>query len=267
MVGRSERIAGKGRRGPVALAAITTGRVRRSWSGPGRHSEEALTGFVARGAGYACDGGVIHRGAGESREVRARVAVFARRPVGRNMSGRYSGGLDAVVARGTSRRDPTVTENSARPAQGRMAYVAFQVGIDVPRALALRLYVVMARRAASLRFRVIEVNCRAPSNRRVATLAMLRRKNVSRSFGGCPDRRSHSMAGGAVARSALEDRIRMTGFAGQVAVLPDELEPGRQVIERVACLRTENCCWSKCERNGEQDAGSVPHAAGARFGD
>jgi hypothetical protein len=61
----------------------------------------------------------------------------------------------------------------------------------------------------------------------------------------------------------------MAGFAGEVAVLADELEAGRQMIEGVANLRAENRWWSKRERDGEQDASSVPvpHAASARLGD
>jgi len=62
------------------------------------------------------------------------------------------------------------------------------------------------------------------------------------------------MTGGAVARRALEDGIEMAGLAGQVTMLADELEAGRQVIEGGALDRQRRTiCGARCSGNGGAD--------------
>jgi hypothetical protein len=66
------------------------------------------------------------------------------------------------------------------------------------------------------------------------------------------------MTGGAGLRRALENRIDVTGLARQVAVLPEELEPCRQVIELRAQEGLRVC--SRREQPKEEQRGQCKHA-------
>ena len=154
----------------------------------------------------------------------------------RNVRRRHSGSLHPVVAAGAAARDAVVFEYCARPAYRRMAGVALEVRLDVRRALALRLHVVVTGRAAPERLGVIEVDRWLPRNRGVTAIATVGRENVIGVLGGRADRRSNTVAGAALARGALEHRVGMTRLAGQVAMLTQQLETRREVIERVPRL-------------------------------
>src|SRR6185312_11368595 len=189
---------------------------------------------------------MVHRGSGERGEVRRGMTRFARCAAGRNVGGGHSRGLHAVVTASAATRDSSVFEYRAPPTDRRMARVALEIRLDVCRPLALRLHVVVAGRAAPQRFGMIEIDCWVPCYGCVAAIAPVRGEYVSRVFRRCADRRADTVAGAAVARSPLEHRIGMTRLAGQVTVLPQELETRREVIERIPGL------GGKCRRERHQ---------------
>jgi hypothetical protein len=64
-----------------------------------------------------------------------------------------------------------MVENGTGPTYGRMARVAFQVGIDVLRPFALRLDIVVAGGAAASGFRVVKIDRGVPGHRGMAAVA------------------------------------------------------------------------------------------------
>src|SRR5207248_6490731 len=173
------------------------------------------------------------------RVVGGRVAALARgrgradRDVGR----RHAGRRDAVVAAGAVVGYAHVAEHRAAPAERRMAGVALQVGDDVRGPLALCLHAVVAGRAAAAHLGVVEVDRRVPGDGRVAVLALVGREDVVGGLGGGAHDGADAVTGAAILRGALEYGVGVTGLAGQVAVLTDELEAGRQMVEVVADRR------------------------------
>jgi len=160
--------------------AGVTGRGR----GAGRHAEEGR-GLVTALAGESRDGTVVDHCTGERCEVRRRMAALAGGSVGavdRDMIRRNTGRLNTVVAARASGRDALVIENRTCPADRRVAGVALQVGIDMRRSLALGLYIVVTRRAATPCLRVVKVHRGFPGYRRVAAIASVGSKDVIRRF-------------------------------------------------------------------------------------
>src|SRR3974377_1449604 len=147
-----------------------------------------------------------------------------RRRAGRDVSRRHAGRLHAVVTHGAAIGDALMREHRARPGEGGVAGIAFEIGLDVGRALALRLYTVVAARAAAARLRVIEVDGRLPPDRRVAAVALVGGEDVVGGLGGGADRGAHAVTGGAQLRGALEDRVGGTGLDRQAAVVAHALE-------------------------------------------
>ncbi len=118
-----------------------------------------------------------------------------------------------------------------------MAGVALQVRVDVLRTSALRLYVVVTRGTTATGLRVVEVDRGLPRDGRMAAIASIGGEDVIRGLGGCAYRGADTMAGRAFARCPLEYRIGVTRLARQIAVLPQEFEACRQVVEGVSGLR------------------------------
>ena len=218
----------------VTLRAVTRRRMRRWWPRDDRDAEEAHARFVAARAGDGRDHRVIHLRAAERREVRRRVTGFARRAVGREMRRRHTRGFHVVVATRAVAGDVRVTEQRAGPADGGVARIALEIGLDVGRALALGLHAVVTRRTAAARFGVVELHRGRESDRRVTRFAAIGRQDVIRRL----RRRTHlgadAVAGGAILRCAFENGVDVAGFAGQIAVLTGKLEARGQVIERGA---------------------------------
>src|SRR6266513_2086417 len=142
-----------------------------------------------------------------------------------------------VVTGGAAAGYPDVIEHRAAPAERRMAGVALQVGDDVRGPLALRLHAVVAGRAAAAHLGVVEVDRRVPGDGRMAAGALVGREDVVGGLGGGAHGGADAVTGAAVLRGALEYGVGVTGLAGQVAVLADELEAGRQMVEVVADRR------------------------------
>jgi hypothetical protein len=143
------------------------------------------------------------------------------------------------VALSTATADPIVIEYSSRPTDGRMAHVAFEVGGDVLRRLALRLDVVVAGRAAPVCLGVVEVDRRNPGHGGVAAVTLLGREDVIRGLRGGPDARAQAVARRTFSWCPLEDGTRVALLALQIAVPAGQLETGRQVIEIRPLLSAE----------------------------
>jgi len=90
-----------------------------------------------------CHSRVVHGRTRERGEIRGRVASLAWRAGYRYVRGGSARGLDTVVAGGAPGGNTSMIENSAGPTDGRMTGIALQVGIDVLRALALGLHIVV----------------------------------------------------------------------------------------------------------------------------
>src|SRR6266513_4493425 len=142
--------------------------------------------------------------------------------------------VHVVVTGGAAAGYPDVIEHRAAPAERRMAGVALQVGDDVRGPLALRLHAVVAGRAAAAHLGVVEVDRRVPGDGRMAAGALVGREDVVGGLGGGAHGGADAVTGAAIPRGALEHGVGVTGLAGQVAVLADELEAGRQMVEVVA---------------------------------
>jgi len=170
----------------------------------------------------------------ERREVRGRVAGFARHAAARDVVARHAGRLHAVVAAGAIPGDALVGEHRPGPRQRRMAGVAFQVRNDMVWRLAGRHDAVVAGRAATPCLRMIEVDRRLERDGCMARAALVGRENMGRRLRGRPDRGADAVAGLALLGGALEYCVGMARLARQVAVLADELETGREVIKRGA---------------------------------
>jgi hypothetical protein len=94
----------------VAVAAIASGRVGSARPRDNGHAEESLSRLVTgrtRNAGY---GGVIHRRAGECREIGGRMTCLAGRTIRWYVCRWHSRCLHCVVASGTSGRHSVVIE-------------------------------------------------------------------------------------------------------------------------------------------------------------
>src|SRR6184192_3086104 len=145
--------------------------------------------------------------------------------------------VNVVVTGGAAAGYPDVIEHRAAPAERRMAGVALQVGDDVRGPLALRLHAVVAGRAAAAHLGVVEVDSRVPGDGRMAAGTLVGREDVVGGLGGGAHGGADAVTGAAILRGALEYGVDVTGLAGQVAVLADELEAGRQMVEVQAALR------------------------------
>ena len=174
---------------------------------------------------------MIHPCAAKTRVLRGYMAQLTRGAVGGHVRGRSAAGRDAVVTRRATADHAVMTEKRARPVEGRMAGVAFQCGLDVRRALALRLYTVVAGRTAAAHFSVIEAHCGTESHRRVAALAAVGTQDVVEWLGCGTHLRAKSVAAGADTWRTLEHCIVVTGFARQVAVLAKQLKSSGQMVK------------------------------------
>ena len=141
-------------------------------------------------------------------------------------------------------------ENRAGPTNGRMTGVAFQVGIDVLRSLALRLHIVVAGGATAAGFSVVEVDGGIPRHRGMTAVASVGRQDMRGCLGGSPNCGADAVTRGAVARCSFEYRIGMTQLALQIAMLSHQLESGSEVIEAIAqFLGRAGCC---CQQGDDQ---------------
>jgi len=213
-------------------------RIIRRGVGARVHPEEGRR-FMAARAGERRHGQMVDLCSGPGREVGGRVTALARgrgradRDVGR----RHAGRRHTVVAAGAVAGYTQVGEHRAAPAERRMAGIALQVGDDVRGPLALCLHAVVAGRAAAAHLGVVEVDRRVPGDRRMAAGALVGREDVVGGLGGGAHGGADAVTGAAIPRGALEHGVGVTGLAGQVAVLADELEAGRQMVEARAALR------------------------------
>src|SRR3569833_3469592 len=246
-----DRSGGGRRGGTIASTAITASRVRCGRSGDNRHAGKGLARFVTGGTGDRGHNRVVHGRTGERRKVRGRVTGLAGGAGVRDMSGRRTRSLDVVVARCTAGADPRMIEDRTGPTDRGMTRIALEVGIDVLRPLALGLHVVVAGGAAAPRLGMIKIHRRVPSYRCMTTVTTLRRQNVGGRLGGSAHGGADPVTGGAVARGSFEYRVGVTQLALQIAMLPDQLEAGGQVIELLPQLlrRAGRRC---CQQGGEQ---------------
>ncbi len=154
-----------------------------------------------------------------------------------DVAGGFAGGLHAVVANdavaGDGQRDLGVVDRLGRiPAHHRVAGRAVLAGGRMIRSLALRNGAVVTADAAAHHLRVIEVHVRPERDRVVAGGAVIRGGNVVSRLRRRIEGRALDVAGTAISRRSLENRIEVAALARQIAVHALELEPGRQVIER-----------------------------------
>src|SRR6267378_8377431 len=163
---------------------------------------------------------------GPGGEVGARVAALARGRgrADRDVRWRHAGRRHTVVAAGAIVGYAHVAEHRAAPAERRMAGIALQVGDDVRGSLALCLHAVVAGRAAAAHLGVVEVDRRVPGDGRMTAGALVGREDVIGGLGGSAHGGADAVTGGAILRRALEYGVGVTGLAGQIAVLADELE-------------------------------------------
>src|ERR1700730_6872465 len=143
----------------------------------------------------------------------------------------HPGRRHTVVAAGAVVGDALVGEERAGPGERRMAGIALEIRDDVRRSLALRHHTVVAGLAAAARLGVVEVDRRVPGDGRMAAGAPVGREDVVGGLGRGADGGADAVTGTAVGRGALENGGGVTGLAGQVAVLADELEAGGEVVE------------------------------------
>src|SRR5205823_373490 len=239
VVGGARGALGESRR-IVTLTAIARRRVqrielRRGPRVPGRgigarvHADE-VGGLVAARAAERHRRGMAHGRERPGRELGRRVAGLARyrgaAAADREVVGREAVGVHAVVTGGAAAGHAHVGEHRPRPAERRMAGVAFEVGDDVRRPLALRHRAVVAGRAAAARLGVVEVDGRIPGDRGVAGPALIGRENVVGRLRRRAYQAADAMAAATGPRRALEHGVDVTGLAGEVAVLTRELEAG-----------------------------------------
>ena len=76
----------------------------------------------------------------------------------------------------------------------------------------------------------------------MTAIATVGRENVVRVLGRRANRRSNTVAGAALVRGALEHCVGMARFARQVAMLSQQLETRREVIERIPRLGSKGGC-------------------------
>src|SRR5207302_10394826 len=136
----------------------------------------------------------------------------------------WAGRMYVVVSGVAAAGHVPVGEHRPRSAERRMAGVAFEVGDDVRRPLALRHRTVVTGRAAAARLGVVEVDRRVPGDRGVAGPALIGRENVAGRLRRRAYQAADAMAGVTLHRLALEDCVDVTGLDGPVAVLTRELE-------------------------------------------
>src|SRR5438105_10014124 len=203
---------------------------------------------------------MVHGRAEPVRVVGGRMTALARRHgrADRDVIRGWAGRMYVVVTGGAAAGDAHVGEHRPRPAERRMAGVAFEVGDDVRRPLALRHRPVVTGRAAAARLGVVEVDGRVPGDRGVAGPALIGRENVAGRLRRRAYQAADAMAGATLLRRALEDCVDVAGLAGQVAVLTRELEAGGQMVEvRVGGRRGDR--WR--EREPEQQRRKRVHAS------
>src|SRR5437899_4170948 len=170
---------------------------------------------------------MVHGRDRPGRELGRRVAGLARycsaAGADREVVGREAVGAHAIVAGGAAAGHADVGEHRPRPAERRMAGVAFEVGDDVRRPLALRHRPVVTGRAAAARLGVVEVDGRIPGDRGVAGAALIGRENVVGRLRRPAYEAADAMTGATLLRRALEHGVDVAGLAGEVAVLTREL--------------------------------------------
>src|SRR5207302_8874833 len=163
----------------------------------------------------------------------------------------WAGRMYVVVTGGAAAGHAHVGEHRPRPAERRMAGVAFEVGDDVRRPLALRHRPVVAGRAAAARLGVVEVDGRIPGDRGVAGAALIGRENVAGRLRRPAYQAADALAGATVLRRALEHGVDVTGLGGEVAVLTRELKAGGQMVEIRLGGRREGR-WREREREQQR---------------
>src|SRR5205823_540118 len=109
---------------------------------------------------------------------------------------------------------------------------------------------------------VVEVDRRVPGDGRMAAGALVGREDVVGGLGGGAHGGADAVTGAAILRGALEYGVDVTGLAGQVAVLADELEAGRQMVEVVTDRRRRHALRQQPERQQQRRERAYAPAAG-----
>src|SRR5256886_1396142 len=86
----------------------------------------------------------------------------------------------------------------------------------------------------------------------MAAGALVGREDVVGGLGGGAHGGADAVTGAAILRGALEYGVGVTGLAGQVAVLADELEAGRQMVEVVTDRRRGHALRQQPERQQQR---------------
>ena len=190
----------------------------------------AHAGLVA-GLTVVDDAGMVHRRAGEGREIRRAVAGFAG-VGGRHVRLRLARRMDVVVATHAVVGDANVIVMSGLPRQLHdVAGAAFGRSWNMGGGLADRLHAVMAAAASPQHVDMVELRNRTPTVRGMALRAIVARQDVVGRLGGRANARTGGMAGETVLRGPLEDAADVAALARHALVLPDQVEPGRKMIE------------------------------------
>src|SRR5438874_5464870 len=96
----------------------------------------------------------------------------------------------------------------------------------------------------------------------MAAGALVGREDVVGGLGGGAHGGADAVTGAAILRGALEYGVDVTGLAGQVAVLADELEAGRQMVEVVTDRRRRHALRQQPERQQQRRERAYAPAAG-----
>jgi hypothetical protein len=205
-----------------------------------RHAEPAHAALVTRGARYRGHRRMIHCGAAESCEVRARMTALAGNVSDGNMICRglprrnIGEGLSDAVASCAAACDARMVEARGYPADRHMADVTLFTGRDMVGRLAGRLHIVVTTGAVAENLCMVEIRRRIPRRRRVAGLAAIGTHDVACGFAERCNAGTHEMTAGAVTRCSLENGIHVARFTRHFAVCAVELKARGQMVKCLA---------------------------------
>lgn len=175
------------------------------------------------------------------REARCVMAGIAGRTVGREMIGRFSARLAAVMATlaAAPRHTFVIEPGHLRPGRhAGMAGIARSRGLNVAGGLcgcAHRIVGVASFASAARNGDMVE-SCWRPSSRLVAGIASVAGLDVGGWLAWCLNSAAAGVATSAILRGSLEHRLHMAGITARLDVLPGKGIASFIVVE--ACART-----------------------------
>ena len=185
---------------------------------------------------------------------------------GRQVPRSSTSGAASVVAGDAARCEAGVVELGRTPRLRTVAGTAVHDGLDVARWLARRLGTVVAARAVALHRVVVDARRGRPCGRRVTGVAPRAAHDVACRPGRRADARSRRVAGEAVPRRPLEDRVRMARLAVLQPVRAGEFVTRRQVIELPpGALRVRNAARERAQDEDEAEGDSAHVRAAYRM--